>query len=140
MEFSDAESLRRALLLHHAELSGRRINCELTAGGGGAKSARRRGRIAEKNAQLSKERAHRAARSASEEQTQGADNGNADGEGGGAVAEEGSGAAGAGDEDEQREEEGGGRRKRRRRTARADDGEARGAVKVGAGQRARAQR
>jgi len=48
-------------LLHHAELGGRRINVELTAGGGGAKSEVRKGRIKAKNEQLSQERKDRAA-------------------------------------------------------------------------------
>lgn len=56
VEFADSDSLRRALLFHHSEFQGRRLNVELTAGGGGSKSTIRRERINNKNQQLAKER------------------------------------------------------------------------------------
>ena len=56
--------VQRGLLLHGSELLSRRINCELTAGGGGAKSAHRKQKIEAKNAALTEERRRRAAAAA----------------------------------------------------------------------------
>lgn len=55
-EFDSAESIEIALGMHHGELGGRRINVELTAGGGGSKSAKRKLKIKEKNEKYRKER------------------------------------------------------------------------------------
>lgn len=55
VEFKTSEALRKALKFHHTLLEGRKINVELTAGGGG-KSEARQEKIKEKNAGLEKER------------------------------------------------------------------------------------
>ena len=55
-EFDSAESLEIALGMHHCELGGRRINVELTAGGGGHKSEKRKLKIKEKNEKYRKEK------------------------------------------------------------------------------------
>ncbi|SNX84116.1 related to NOP6 - protein with possible role in rRNA processing [Melanopsichium pennsylvanicum] len=55
VEFRSSEALRKALKFHHTMLEGRKINVELTAGGGG-KSETRTERIKTKNAGLEKER------------------------------------------------------------------------------------
>lgn len=44
---------------HHSELDGRKINVELTAGGGGTKSEERNRKIKDKNEALNEERARR---------------------------------------------------------------------------------
>lgn len=59
VEFETSEQLRRALLLHHCELAGRRINVELTAGGGGAQSEVRKEKLQKKNEALTQERKER---------------------------------------------------------------------------------
>lgn len=56
VEFKTSEALRKALKFHHTLLEGRKINVELTAGGGG-KSETRVEKIKAKNAGLEKERA-----------------------------------------------------------------------------------
>lgn len=60
-EFDSAESIEIALGMHHGELGGRRINVELTAGGGGHKSAKRKLKIKEKNEKYRKEKEEEAA-------------------------------------------------------------------------------
>ncbi|KAJ1029995.1 hypothetical protein NDA16_000908 [Ustilago loliicola] len=55
VEFKTSEALRKALKFHHTMLEGRKINVELTAGGGG-KSETRQEKIKAKNAGLEKER------------------------------------------------------------------------------------
>jgi nucleolar protein 6 len=51
LEFSKASGLQTALRLHHSELDGRKINVELSAGGGG-KSDGRMKKLQEKNSKL----------------------------------------------------------------------------------------
>jgi RNA recognition motif-containing protein len=51
LEFSKASGLQTALRLHHSELGGRKINVELSAGGGGKSDARMK-KVKEKNAKL----------------------------------------------------------------------------------------
>jgi len=51
LEFSKASGLQNALRLHHSELDGRKINVELSAGGGGKNEARVK-KLKEKNAKL----------------------------------------------------------------------------------------
>lgn len=51
LEFSKASGLQNALRLHHSVLDGRKINVELSAGGGG-KSAERIKKLQVKNAKL----------------------------------------------------------------------------------------
>lgn len=55
VEFKSSDALRKALKFHHTMLEGRKINVELTAGGGG-KSENRQEKIKAKNAELDKER------------------------------------------------------------------------------------
>ncbi|SJX60777.1 related to NOP6-protein with possible role in rRNA processing [Sporisorium reilianum f. sp. reilianum] len=55
VEFKTSDALRKALKFHHTLLEGRKINVELTAGGGG-KSEARQEKIRAKNAGLDKER------------------------------------------------------------------------------------
>lgn len=55
VEFKSSDALRKALKFHHTLLEGRKINVELTAGGGG-KSEARQEKIKAKNAGLDKER------------------------------------------------------------------------------------
>ncbi|KAJ9476438.1 Nucleolar protein 6 [Pseudozyma hubeiensis] len=55
VEFKTSEALRKALKFHHTLLEGRKINVELTAGGGGKGEARQE-KIKAKNAGLEKER------------------------------------------------------------------------------------
>lgn len=55
-EFDSAESIEIALGMHHCELGGRKINVELTAGGGGHKSENRKLKIKEKNEKYRKEK------------------------------------------------------------------------------------
>ena len=56
IEFTSPLALQAALRLHEEELLGRKLNVELTAGGGG-KSATRTNKLAEKRATLTEERA-----------------------------------------------------------------------------------
>ncbi|KAG8868076.1 hypothetical protein FS842_006565 [Serendipita sp. 407] len=55
LEFSNATGLQTALRLHHSVLDGRKINVELSAGGGGKGEARIK-KLKEKNAKLDKHR------------------------------------------------------------------------------------
>jgi RNA recognition motif-containing protein len=55
VEFKSSAALRKGLHFHHTMLEGRKINVELTAGGGG-KSDTRQQKIKKKNAGLEKER------------------------------------------------------------------------------------
>ncbi|BGP24020.1 RNA binding protein [Rhodotorula toruloides] len=55
LEFTSATALQSALRLHHSTLSSRKINVELTAGGGG-NSATRRAKIEEQRKKLNTER------------------------------------------------------------------------------------
>ena len=55
LEFVDKKALQKALRLHHSELEGRKINVELTAGGGG-KSEHRVKKLQERNKGLHEQR------------------------------------------------------------------------------------
>jgi len=55
LEFTDKKALQQALRLHHSELEGRKINVELTAGGGG-KSEHRVKKLHERNKGLHEQR------------------------------------------------------------------------------------
>lgn len=55
LEFTDKKALQQALRLHHSELEGRKINVELTAGGGG-KSEHRIKKLKERNKGLHEQR------------------------------------------------------------------------------------
>jgi nucleolar protein 6 len=59
LEFDDSSALEKALRLHHSTLLGRKVNVELTAGGGG-KGENRMGKIKVKNESLEEERRTRA--------------------------------------------------------------------------------
>lgn len=59
LELLSSEEMQKCLKLHHSILNGRRINVELTAGGGG-KSAARKGKIAERNERVGVQRERRA--------------------------------------------------------------------------------
>ncbi|KAG0231194.1 hypothetical protein B0O80DRAFT_502616 [Mortierella sp. GBAus27b] len=56
MEFPDVESMQKALFFNKTLIKERPINVELTAGGGGNKSAARKQKIAQKNEALNEER------------------------------------------------------------------------------------
>ncbi|KAG9064879.1 hypothetical protein KI688_003141 [Linnemannia hyalina] len=56
MEFPEPESMQKALYFHKTLFNKRPINVELTAGGGGNKSATRKKKIADKNEALNEER------------------------------------------------------------------------------------
>ncbi|KAF9427438.1 hypothetical protein BGZ76_002336 [Entomortierella beljakovae] len=56
MEFTDAEAMQKALFFNKTLMKERPINVELTAGGGGNKSASRKKKIADKNEALNEER------------------------------------------------------------------------------------
>ncbi|KAG0304794.1 hypothetical protein BGZ97_001342 [Linnemannia gamsii] len=56
MEFPEVEAMQKALYFHKTLFNKRPINVELTAGGGGNKSAARNKKIAEKNEALNEER------------------------------------------------------------------------------------
>ena len=58
LEFTDKKALQQALRLHHSELEGRKINVELTAGGGG-KSEHRVKKLRERNKGLHEQRVPR---------------------------------------------------------------------------------
>ncbi|KAJ3477144.1 hypothetical protein NLI96_g10670 [Meripilus lineatus] len=64
VEFGDKIGLQKALRLHHSELDGRRINVELTAGGGG-KSESRLSKLKERNKELHEQRKKRLAKTKS---------------------------------------------------------------------------
>lgn len=55
LEFQNKHALQRALKLHHSELEGRKINVELTAGGGGKGESRLR-RVKDRNKELEGQR------------------------------------------------------------------------------------
>lgn len=55
LQFTDKKPLQQALRLHHSELEGRKINVELTAGGGG-KSEHRVKKLQERNKGLHEQR------------------------------------------------------------------------------------
>ncbi|KAK9702215.1 hypothetical protein K7432_011344 [Basidiobolus ranarum] len=55
LEFDDPECLKKALFFHHTFFNRRKINVELTAGGGGQSEARKN-KLTEKNAKLEEER------------------------------------------------------------------------------------
>ncbi|KDQ31013.1 hypothetical protein PLEOSDRAFT_166326 [Pleurotus ostreatus PC15] len=57
LEFSQKSGLQQALKLHQSDLDGRRINVELTAGGGG-KSEQRLTKLRTRNKELSQQRKH----------------------------------------------------------------------------------
>lgn len=56
VEFSSSSNLELALAKHHTDFKGRRINVELTVGGGGNKSEDRKTKIKTKNEMLAEER------------------------------------------------------------------------------------
>ncbi|KAF9907766.1 hypothetical protein EC991_010636 [Linnemannia zychae] len=56
MEFPEAEAMQKALYFNKTLIKERPINVELTAGGGGNKSAARKQKIAQKNEALNEER------------------------------------------------------------------------------------
>jgi len=58
LEFSHRNALQQALKLHQSEIEGRRINVELTAGGGG-KSESRLSKVKERNKELDGQRKKR---------------------------------------------------------------------------------
>ncbi len=58
VEFVNKIGLQQALRLHHSELEGRKINVELTAGGGG-KSESRLSKLKERNKELHEQRVSR---------------------------------------------------------------------------------
>lgn len=70
VEFPDAESLRKALYLHHTDFNGRRVNVELTAGGGGNSETRQK-KIKAKNEALTEEREKYKAKREEEEENGG---------------------------------------------------------------------
>lgn len=55
LEFSHRNALQQALKLHQSELEGRKINVELTAGGGG-KGDKRIVKVQERNRELANQR------------------------------------------------------------------------------------
>lgn len=69
IEFDDAESLRKALMLHHSDLKGNKITVELTVGGGG-RGENRKQKIQAKNEALNQERHKLAERSKSKPRRQ----------------------------------------------------------------------
>lgn len=65
LEFSTRPTLQAALRLHQSELDGRRINVELTAGGGGKGDARL-AKLKTRNKELAGQRTRRSHKAASE--------------------------------------------------------------------------
>lgn len=55
LEFKDRQGVQQALKLHHSQLDGRKINVELTAGGGG-KGETRLKKLKERNKELEGQR------------------------------------------------------------------------------------
>lgn len=55
VEFASSGALQAGLRLHHTELDGKRINVELTAGGGGGTEDRKQ-KIAERNERIGEQR------------------------------------------------------------------------------------
>lgn len=75
VEFDHPAQMRACLAkFHHTELAGRRINVELTAGGGGRTDARM-GKVKERNRKLDEERARRIAREEEEKRERRKNNG-----------------------------------------------------------------
>ncbi|KAL0951470.1 hypothetical protein HGRIS_008158 [Hohenbuehelia grisea] len=66
LEFSQKTGLQQALKLHQSELDGRRINVELTAGGGG-KSDKRLTKLRERNKELDEQRRKRSEKEGSDQ-------------------------------------------------------------------------
>lgn len=88
VEFAHAAQMRACLArFHHTELGGRRINVELTAGGGGRTDARM-GKVKERNRKLNEERARRIAREEEEKREKKKNKGNKDGAAAAAVDRE----------------------------------------------------
>jgi nucleolar protein 6 len=56
LEFASADAFQRGLAYHHSLLNNRKINVEMTAGGGGSKSNVRKQKLIKKNEQLQKQR------------------------------------------------------------------------------------
>ncbi len=56
VEFKDEESFNKGLDCHHKILGNRRINVEMTVGGGGSTSSARKDKIIKKNEWLAKKR------------------------------------------------------------------------------------
>jgi hypothetical protein len=65
VEFTNANLLQQALKLHHTDLDGRRINVELTVGGGGSGSARKE-KLDEKKGRMTEQRDRKAEKEAEE--------------------------------------------------------------------------
>jgi hypothetical protein len=65
LELLNSTEMQACMKLHHSELNQRRINVELTAGGGG-KSATRKGKIAERNTRVGEQRGRKAEKEAEE--------------------------------------------------------------------------
>lgn len=86
VEFTNSTLLQQALKLHHTDLDGRRINVELTVGGGGSGSARKE-KLDEKKGRMTEQRDRKAEKEAEAE---------AGGEGGRPQGREGGGARGRG--------------------------------------------
>lgn len=63
VEFTNANLLQQALKLHHTDLDGRRINVELTVGGGGSGSARKE-KLDEKKGRMTEQRDRKAEKEA----------------------------------------------------------------------------
>lgn len=86
VEFAHAAQMRACLAkFHHTELAGRRINVELTAGGGGSAEARM-GKVKERNRKLNEERARRIAREEEEKREKKNNNGKKDADAAAAAA------------------------------------------------------
>lgn len=65
LELLSSTEMQACMKLHHSILNQRRINVELTAGGGG-KSATRKGKIAERNSRVGEQRGRKAEKEAEE--------------------------------------------------------------------------
>jgi len=79
VEFTNSTLLQQALKLHHTDLDGRRINVELTVGGGGSGSARKE-KIDERKGRMDEQRDRKAEKEA-EAEAGGAVSGGKTGEG-----------------------------------------------------------
>jgi nucleolar protein 6 len=81
LEFSNAKLLQEALKLHHTDLDGRRINVELTVGGGGSGTARKE-KLDARKGRMTEQRDRKAEKEREEggEQAGGASVGGGDGE------------------------------------------------------------
>lgn len=71
VEFTNSTLLQQALKLHHTDLDGRRINVELTVGGGGSGSARKE-KLDEKKGRMAEQRDRKAEKEAVAEAASGA--------------------------------------------------------------------